>query len=209
MYSICEFVEILHNVMSNSNKNYMKISDVFLTEMQNMEIKKKNGFIFINGKTKVSKPKEDTKLLQMKKSNNKPRNINNKLNNSKPQKKTQNPNPLNSSNALTLLKDNVLALFPCDGHMAIFDDIENIIRIFMTHCTNSKDEIISVLNATSFNIEQAYFDLQSGQKKYSFTNSEDYIIKHMKNTEEFQKLIEYKGINNVIKREQYLQINNN
>ena len=121
--------------------------------------------------------------------------INNKLNNSKPQKKTQNPNPLNSSNALTLLKDNVLALFPCDGHMAIFDDIENIIRIFMTHCTNSKDEIISVLNATSFNIEQAYFDLQSG-----FTNSEDYIIKHMKNTEEFQKLIEYKGINNVIKR---------
>jgi hypothetical protein len=31
----------------------------------------------------------------------------------------------------------------------------------------------------------------------------------MKNTEEFQKLIEYKGINNVIKREQYLQINNN
>jgi hypothetical protein len=93
--------------------------------------------------------------------------------------------------------------------MAIFDDIENIIRIFMTHCTNSKDEIISVLNATSFNIEQAYFDLQLGQKKYSFTNSEDYIIKHMKNTEEFQKLIEYKGINNVIKREQYLQINNN
>ena len=89
MYSICEFVEILHNVMSNSNKNYMKISDVFLTEMQNMEIKKKNGFIFINGKTKVSKPEDDTKLLKMTKNNNKPRNINNKLNNSKPQKNTE------------------------------------------------------------------------------------------------------------------------
>ena len=41
MYSICEFVEILHNVISNTNKNYMKKSDAFLTEMQNMEIKKK------------------------------------------------------------------------------------------------------------------------------------------------------------------------
>ena len=188
----------------------MKISELFLTEMENIQIKKKNSFIFVNGKTKLSKPEDDTKLLLMTKNNNKPRNINNKMNNSKPKNKTQNPNPLNSSNALTLLKDNVLALFPCEGHMAIFDDIENIIRIFLTHFNkNTKDEIISVLNATSFNIEQAYYDLSTGQKKYSFTNAEDYIIKHMKNCDEFQKLIELKGINNVIKREQYLQINNN
>ena len=105
----------------------MKLSDLFLTEMENTQIKKKNGFIFINGKTKVSKPEDDSKLLQMTKNNNKSRNTNNKINNQKPKNKTQNPNPLNSSNALTLLKDNVLALFPCDGHMAIFDDIENII----------------------------------------------------------------------------------
>ena len=203
-------MEILHNVMSNSNKNYKSISDIFLTEMENMQIKKKNGFIFINGKTKVSKPEDDTKFLQMTKNNSKSRNLNNKMNNAKPQKKAQNPNSLNSSNAQTLSKDNVLALFPCDGHMAIFDDIENIIRIFLSNFQkNSKEEIISVLNATSFNIEQAYYDLSSGQKKYSFTNSEDYIIKHMKNSDEFQKLIELKGINNVIKREQYLQINNN
>ena len=203
-------MEILHNVMSNSNKNYKSISDIFLTEMENMQIKKKNGFIFINGKTKISKPEDDTKFLQMTKNNSKSRNLNNKMNNTKPQKKAQNPNSLNSSNAQTLSKDNVLALFPCDGHMAIFDDIENIIRIFLSNFQkNSKEEIISVLNATSFNIEQAYYDLSSGQKKYSFTNSEDYIIKHMKNSDEFQKLIELKGINNVIKREQYLQINNN
>ena len=203
-------MEILHNVMSNSNKNYKSISDIFLTEMENMQIKKKNGFIFINGKTKISKPEDDTKFLQMTKNNSKSRNLNNKMNNAKPQKKAQNPNSLNSSNAQTLSKDNVLALFPCDGHMAIFDDIENIIRIFLSNFQkNSKEEIISVLNATSFNIEQAYYDLSSGQKKYSFTNSEDYIIKHMKNSDEFQKLIELKGINNVIKREQYLQINNN
>ena len=74
-------MEILHNVMSNSNKNYKSISDIFLTEMENMQIKKKNGFIFINGKTKISKPEDDTKFLQMTKNNSKSRNLNNKMNN--------------------------------------------------------------------------------------------------------------------------------
>ena len=89
--------------------------------------------------------------------------------------------------------------------MVIFDEIENIIKIFQMQFNKiSKDEIISVLNATSFNVEQAYYDLSSWQKNF-ITNAEDYIIKHMKNCIEYQKLVELKGINNVIRRELYLQ----
>ena len=89
--------------------------------------------------------------------------------------------------------------------MAIFDDIENIIKLFQKEFNQTpKDEILSVLNSTSFNVEQAYYDLSTGHKNFSFTNAEDYIIKHMKNCSEYQKLLELKGINNVIKREQYL-----
>lgn len=194
-------------MVNNQNKNYGKLSDLFLTEMENAQIKKKNSFEFFNGKSNISKKEDDAKLLLMSRNNNKLRNINNKINNnSKVKNQAQNPNLLNSANASTLLKDNVLALFPCEGHMAIFDDIENIIRIFQMQFSKlTKDEIISVLNATSFNVEQAYYDLSSGQKNFSFTNAEDYIIKHMKNCIEYQKLVELKGINNVIKREQYLQ----
>ena len=175
--------------------------------MENLQIKKKNSFEFFNGKSNVSKKEDDAKILLMSRNNNKSRNINNKINNnSKVKIQPQNQNILNSTNASTLLKDNVLALFPCDGHMAIFDEIENIIKIFQMQFNKiPKDEIISVLNATSFNVEQAYYDLSTGQKNFSFTNAEDYIIKHMKNCIEYQKLVELKGINNVIRREQYLQ----
>ena len=176
--------------------------------MENLQIKKKNSFEFFNGKSNVSKTEDDTKLLLMtKNNNNKPRNSINKSNNNLASKnQVQNSNQLNSTNALTLLKDNVLALFPCDPHMEAFDDIDTIIKIFQTHFRKvPKEEIISVLNATSFNIEQAFYDLSNGQKKFCFTNAEDYIIKHMKNTIEFQKLKKIKGINNIIKREQYLQ----
>lgn len=173
--------------------------------MENAQIKKKNAFEFFNGKSNTIKKEDDSKFILMSKNNNKSRNINNKINNSKTKNQAQNPNILNPTNASTLIKDNVLALFPCDGHMAIFDDIENIIKIFQMQFPKiPKDEIISVLNATSFNVEQAYYDLASGQKNFSFTNAEDYIIKHMKNCIEYQKLIELKGINNIIKREQYL-----
>ena len=121
----------------------------------------------------------------------------------------QNPNQLNSTNALTLLKDNILALFPCDAHMTIFDDIDMIIKIFQSHFRKiPKEEIVNTLNANSFNIEQAFYDLSTGLKKYGFTQSEDYIIKHMKNLPEYQRLIQIKGINNVLRREQYLQKNN-
>ena len=195
----------------------MKLSDAFLTEMENTQIKKKNNFECVNGKNNKSKAEDNSKfLLITKNGNNKQKSgINNKLNNNingdinKPH--PQNPNQLNSTNALTLLKDNILALFPCDAHMAVFDDIDMIIKIFQSHFRKvPKEEIINTLNSTSFNIEQAFYDLSNG-KKYGFTNSEDYIIKHMKNCDEYQRLILCKGYNNVVRREQYLQkiINNN
>ena len=184
------------------------MSEPFLVEMENMQIKKKHSFEFFNGKTNnKAKNEDDTKFLLMTKNKNK--SIYNKTYNTT-KNQVQSPNQLNSTNAITLLKDNILALFPCDAHMTVFDDIDNIIKIFQSHFKKvPKEEIISVLNATSFNLEQAYYDLANGQKVFCFNNAEDYIIKHMKNCEEFQRLIELKGINNVIKREQYLLNNNN
>ena len=197
----------------------MKLSDAFLTEMENTQIKKKNNFECINGKSNTSKAEDNNKFLLITKNcNNKNKpgiNNTNRLNNSnmngggmnKPH--PQNPNQLNSTNALTLLKDNILALFPCDAHMTIFDDIDMIIKIFQSHFRKiPKEEIVNTLNANSFNIEQAFYDLSTGLKKYGFTQSEDYIIKHMKNLPEYQRLIQIKGINNVLRREQYLQKNN-
>ena len=195
----------------------MKLSEAFLTEMENTQIKKKNNFECVNGKTNKSKAEDNSKfLLITKNGNNKSKSgINNKLNNNINggmninKSHPQNPNQLNSTNALTLLKDNILALFPCDAHMAVFDDIDMIIKIFQSHFRKvPKEEIINTLNSTSFNIEQAFYDLSTGIKKYGFSQSEDYIIRHMKNCDEYQRLIKSKGINNVIRREQYLQKGN-
>ena len=190
----------------------MKLSEAFLREMENTQIKKKNNFECINGKSNKSKAEDNSKFLLITKTKS---GINNKLNNNINggmninKSHPQNPNQLNSTNALTLLKDNILALFPCDAHMAVFDDIDMIIKIFQSHFRKvPKEEIINTLNSTSFNIEQTFYDLSTGLKKYGFSQSEDYIIKHMKNCEEFQRLIKSKGINNVIRREQYLQKGN-
>ena len=190
----------------------MKLSEAFLTEMENTQIKKKNNFECINGKSNKSKAEDNSKFLLITKTKS---GINNKLNNNINggmninKSHPQNPNQLNSTNALTLLKDNILALFPCDAHMAVFDDIDMIIKIFQSHFRKvPKEEIINTLNSTSFNIEQTFYDLSTGLKKYGFSQSEDYIIKHMKNCDEYQRLIKSKGINNVIRREQYLQKGN-
>ena len=190
----------------------MKLSEAFLTEMENTQIKKKNNFECINGKSNKSKAEDNSKFLLITKTKS---GINNKLNNNINggmninKSHPQNPNQLNSTNALTLLKDNILALFPCDAHMTIFDDIDMIIKIFQSHFRKiPKEEIVNTLNANSFNIEQAFYDLSTGLKKYGFSQSEDYIIKHMKNCDEYQRLIKSKGINNVIRREQYLQKGN-
>ena len=219
IFSISELIDIIQHAIINHTKNFVKLSDAFLTEMENTQIKKKNNFECINGKSNTSKAEDNNKFLLITKNcNNKNKpgiNNTNKLNNSnmngggmnKPH--PQNPNQLNSTNALTLLKDNILALFPCDAHMTIFDDIDMIIKIFQSHFRKiPKEEIVNTLNANSFNIEQAFYDLSTGLKKYGFTQSEDYIIKHMKNLPEYQRLIQIKGINNVLRREQYLQKNN-
>jgi len=219
IFSISELIDIIQHAIINHTKNFVKLSDAFLSEMENTQIKKKNNFECINGKSNTSKAEDNNKFLLITKNcNNKNKpgiNNTNRLNNSnmngggmnKPH--PQNPNQLNSTNALTLLKDNILALFPCDAHMTIFDDIDMIIKIFQSHFRKiPKEEIVNTLNANSFNIEQAFYDLSTGLKKYGFTQSEDYIIKHMKNLPEYQRLIQIKGINNVLRREQYLQKNN-
>ena len=212
-FSISELIDIIQHSIINHTKNFVKLSDAFLTEMENTQIKKKNNFECINGKSNISKAEDNNKfLLITKNGNNKTKRgiYNNRLNNTningginKPH--PQNPNQLNSTNALTLLKDNILALFPCDAHMAVFDDIDMIIKIFQSHFRKvPKEEIVNTLNSTSFNIEQAFYDLSTGLKKYGFSQGEDYIIKHMKHCPEYERLVQNKGINNVLRREQYL-----
>ena len=212
-FSISELIDIIQHSIINHTKNFVKLSDAFLTEMENTQIKKKNNFECINGKSNISKAEDNNKFLLITKNGNNKTKIginNNRLNNSningginKPH--PQNPNQLNSTNALTLLKDNILALFPCDAHMAVFDDIDMIIKIFQSHFRKvPKEEIVNTLNSTSFNIEQAFYDLSTGLKKYGFSQGEDYIIKHMKHCPEYERLVQNKGINNVIRREQYL-----
>ena len=212
-FSISELIDIIQHSIINHTKNFVKLSDAFLTEMENTQIKKKNNFECINGKSNISKAEDNNKFLLITKNGNNKTKIginNNRLNNSningginKPH--PQNPNQLNSTNALTLLKDNILALFPCDAHMAVFDDIDMIIKIFQSHFRKvPKEEIVNTLNSTSFNIEQAFYDLSTGLKKYGFSQGEDYIIKHMKHCPEYERLVQNKGINNVLRREQYL-----
>ena len=100
----------------------------------------------------------------MTKIKNKPKNINFKMNNNpKIKNQPQTQNPANTTTTSILAKDKVLALFPCDGYMDIFDDNENIIKIFQIQYNKTpKDKIISILNYTSFNVEQAYYDLANG-----------------------------------------------
>ena len=212
-FSISELIDIIQHSIINHTKNFVKLSDAFLTEMENTQIKKKNNFECINGKSNISKAEDNNKFLLLTKNGNNKTKIglnNNRLNNTningginKPH--PQNPNQLNSTNALTLLKDNILALFPCDAHMAVFDDIDMIIKIFQSHFRKvPKEEIVNTLNSTSFNIEQAFYDLSTGLKKYGFSQGEDYIIKNMKHCPEYERLVQNKGISNVIRREQYL-----
>ena len=41
----------------------MKLSDLFLTETDNMQIKKNNSFEFFNGKSNIPKKEDDTNIL--------------------------------------------------------------------------------------------------------------------------------------------------
>ena len=91
----------------------MKINDLFLIEMENMQIKKNNSFEYFNGKSNITKKEDDSKILLLTKINNKPKNINVKMNNNpKVKSQPQNQNPINNTNTSTLAKDNILALFP-------------------------------------------------------------------------------------------------
>ena len=185
-----------------TNKNLITC---FLDEIKNIEIRKKSAYELFNCKKKKKNNENNTSILD----------INEKIINNENQKndliKNSNTNNHLNSNPLTLVKDNILALFPCGPHMPIFDEIDNILRVFHTKFAKiEKDVILSVLNATSFNLEQAFYDLNNYYNNgkpmiYSFTNSEDYIIQHMRNSNEFKELIKKKGINSVIRRIQYFQ----
>ena len=62
--NISELIDVIQHAILNHTKNFVKLSDAFLTEMENVQIKKKNNFECINGKSNVkNKNDDDTKFL--------------------------------------------------------------------------------------------------------------------------------------------------
>ena len=187
-----------------TNKNLITC---FLDEIKNIEIRKKSAYELFNCKKKKKNDDNNNTNIDLSE-----KSINDNPKNDLIKNSSSNNQNHSNSNPLTLIKDNILALFPCGPHMPIFDEIDNIIRVFHSKFNKvDKEIILSVLNATSFDLEQACYDLNnyciSKPMIYSFTNSEDYIIQHMRNSSEFKELIKKKGINSVIRRIQYFQKN--
>lgn len=96
-----------------------------------------------------------------------------------------------------------------DLHRKEFSFIEEIVREFeKVFPMVSKEEIIFVLNKTSFSIKQTYLQLKYPNKNYTFSEAEDYIIKHMRSSNLYKELCKIKGENSVQERKKYLNINN-
>lgn len=88
--------------------------------------------------------------------------------------------------------------------------LEDIIKIFMNEFKNrSKEEIYQILYKTSCNIKKAYLVL-CNTDKYDyliFENTDDYIIQNLRNKSYYKQLIESKGEESVIEREEFLNVN--
>ena len=91
------------------------------------------------------------------------------------------------------------------------DDIVDVLNLYFPFQT--KDEIYTILYQTSCNIHNAYLYLVNRDKynKYIFTETDDYIITHMKgdnnNNKYYSLLVDTKGEELVKERERFLAIN--
>lgn len=96
-----------------------------------------------------------------------------------------------------------------------FHIIEEIVSMLKNHFHNkSNEDVITTLFATSFNIENAYllmsdFDYFKGKLCYlnldiAYTESDDYILKNLRNSVTYGKLLETKGFDNIEERLNFL-----
>ena len=100
------------------------------------------------------------------------------------------------------------SLFTNDNNKEEFDLISSAIQSLGNYFKDiSKEEILNVLHSTSLNPEHAYLQLKYPNKTlYNFLESEDYIIRYMKNTYLYDELVKQKGENLIKEREKYLNL---
>ena len=87
--------------------------------------------------------------------------------------------------------------------------LDELVNKLMEISTFSREEVVDALYGTSNNIENAYKYLQDNEKyeKYYFVQTDDYIIKNLRNKGYYIDLINEKGEELVKEREKFLGIN--
>jgi NACalpha-BTF3-like transcription factor len=86
--------------------------------------------------------------------------------------------------------------------------MDDIINQLMKITKYSREEVFKALNGTSGNIKYAYLYLMDNIKyeKYYFIDTDDYIIKNLRNKSYFKELLEKKGEELIKEREKFLGI---
>jgi len=86
--------------------------------------------------------------------------------------------------------------------------LDDLVNKLMKISKFSKEEVVNALYGTSNNIENAYLYLQDNEKydKYFFVQTDDYIIKNLRNKGYYIDLINQKGEDLVKERERFLGI---
>ena len=86
--------------------------------------------------------------------------------------------------------------------------LDELVNKLMEISKFSREEVVDALYGTSNNIENAYKYLQDNEKydKYYFVQTDDYIIKHLRNKGYYLDLIKEKGEELVKEREKFLGI---
>ena len=132
--------------------------------------------------------------------------INNKINLDINIKKV-NTKTIDKNSGLKILN---YSLFTKDKNKEEFKLITSAIKDVGQYFNNiPKEQILNILHSTSLNPGHAYLQLKYPEKaNFDFLESEDYIIKYMKNTSLYEELIYQKGEILIKERERYLNINN-
>ena len=87
--------------------------------------------------------------------------------------------------------------------------LDELVNKLMEISKFSREEVVDALYGTSNNIENAYKYLKDNEKyeKYYFVQTDDYIIKNLRNKGYYIDLINEKGEELVKEREKFLGIN--
>ena len=88
-------------------------------------------------------------------------------------------------------------------------EMDNLVNKLMEISKFSREEVVNALYGTSNNLEHAYKYLMDNEKydKYFFVQTDDYILKNLRNKGYYLDLVNLKGEELVREREKFLGIN--